>query len=283
MLRNNNLSGFGAATTNFGYRSMFSLIKSLGLETSFEICLDAGDSDSYSSGQKWLDLTANGYDFFRGTDGTSQTSDPTFNGTPGALSSSEYWSFDGGDRFRLDQANPTFVDNMHKDNAAWTIAGWWYTKAQAASNSNVLVASTPAATVGNEGFIFFLQPSGGILPGALQTNVVLTGGVDSRSTATEMLAAPDDQWNFLAVAVDEADPEMRWQINGDAAVDTTFAGFTSPDTDAAQDSLTIGATTDGTGPLDSGTRLAMLGIWSRDLSAAEMDALYEATLDRFEV
>ena len=58
-------------------------IGELSLNSNLVLCLDAGDANSYTSGQKWLDRSGNGYDFFLGTTDSVQASDPTFNGTPG--------------------------------------------------------------------------------------------------------------------------------------------------------------------------------------------------------
>ena len=79
------------------------ILTSNSLTTNLKLCLDAGDINSYSgSGQKWLDRSGLGHDFFLGVDGSANTDDPTFNGSPGNASSNEYFSVDGGDFFRYD-------------------------------------------------------------------------------------------------------------------------------------------------------------------------------------
>ena len=47
------------------------MLRRLGLTNGLKLCLDAGDANSYTSGEPWLDTSGNGYDFNRGT--TSET------------------------------------------------------------------------------------------------------------------------------------------------------------------------------------------------------------------
>jgi hypothetical protein len=107
------------------------VIRRLNLDSGLKLCLDAGDANSYSSGQKWLDVSGNSYDFFLGDDATSESDDPTFNGSAGGLSTSEYFSFDGadganGDHFTYDSVSESWIDNLHKDNVKLTIITWIY-------------------------------------------------------------------------------------------------------------------------------------------------------------
>ena len=83
--------------------------------------LDATQSASYpGTGTTWANLVtapADGsaqtdYDFFTG-DGVTSTTYPAFNGAAGDPGA--YWSFDGGDNFRLKSGvNPSFLNNLHK-------------------------------------------------------------------------------------------------------------------------------------------------------------------------
>jgi hypothetical protein len=90
--------------------------------------LDATKGDSYTSGQKWLNLVsspADGesqttYDFFLGEDGSSSTDDPTYTGTVG--DSASYWAFDGGDFFKLAGSNTTLLQSLHKTTGG---SDWW--------------------------------------------------------------------------------------------------------------------------------------------------------------
>lgn len=94
-----------------------------GVLGSFCFDLDATLAESYDgAGQIWSNLMetpADGagrgdYDFYRGADDTATAADPTFSGTAG--SSDAYWSFDGGDAFKM-AGSAGFVEALHKTGA----------------------------------------------------------------------------------------------------------------------------------------------------------------------
>ena len=93
--------------------------------------LDAGLSASYGgSGETFANIVtapADGegqteYDFYRGVDADAESDSPTFNGSAGANSANEYFSFDGGDYLTLAGLNTAFIHSLHKEDAAFT----WY-------------------------------------------------------------------------------------------------------------------------------------------------------------
>jgi hypothetical protein len=99
-------------------KSLWQVIQECGLTSNCKLCLDAGDSSSYDgSSQTWYDLSGNGFDWYCGATSGAEASDPTFNGSAGGKSPSEYWSFDGGDWFVMAVAEPSWINNLHKDNA----------------------------------------------------------------------------------------------------------------------------------------------------------------------
>lgn len=82
--------------------------------------LDATLPDSYGgTGQVWSNVTAapadgsarTAYNFYLGADGNVTAADPSFNGVAGT--SGAYWSFDGGDAFKLAGAEG-FPGTLHK-------------------------------------------------------------------------------------------------------------------------------------------------------------------------
>lgn len=89
--------------------------------------LDAGDILSYAGSGNFLDLTANSYDFYLGNGPASTSVDPTFNGTPGGKSASEYFSLDGGDYFRALAAG--WNAPLHKNGRSGTLEIWLKTDA----------------------------------------------------------------------------------------------------------------------------------------------------------
>lgn len=113
-----NVVGFGDGGDVTANLSIMQMITQSGLTANLAIVLDAGDGNSYISGQVWKDVSGNLQDFHRGTTSASQASDPTFNGTAGANSAGTYWSLDGGDWFSEDDTRAgtvlTFADNWHK-------------------------------------------------------------------------------------------------------------------------------------------------------------------------
>jgi len=89
--------------------------------------LDAGVSASYSgSGTTWANLITSPADSsaqtdndFKTGDGSTSSTYPTFNGPVG--SHAAYWSFDGGDNFRLKSGtNTTFMNSLSKNGATFT-------------------------------------------------------------------------------------------------------------------------------------------------------------------
>jgi len=251
-----------------GPRSALQAIQALGLTTGLQLCLDAGDSVSYTSGQSWLDRSGNGYDFFRGTTAASQSTDPTFNGTAGQLSGNEYWSFDGGDLFTLDQANPTWVNNIPKNSAKWSFAVWVYITS--ASSTNKLISTfdsdDPCFDVDinatNRVFRFTVyNGSGAVL------------GVDSTDTVSL------NQWTFGAGICDEAAATGIIQVQG---TQKSFSdSYSSPGSANSDVTLKIGS---GTNPVLNGTRIAMVNIWEGTVpTAANLLALYNLTRGRFGV
>jgi len=83
--------------------------------------LDATQSASYGgSGQTWANLATapadssaqTDYDVFLGNTSSPSSDDPTFTGSAG--SAAAYWLLDGGDSFRKQTANTTFLKNLHK-------------------------------------------------------------------------------------------------------------------------------------------------------------------------
>lgn len=90
--------------------AIIDILTTLGLTTNLKLTLDAGDNSSYSgSGQKWLDVSSNGYDFFRGEDATT-SNDPVF-ATNGGI---ENFNLNGNEWFAYDSANETWMENLHK-------------------------------------------------------------------------------------------------------------------------------------------------------------------------
>lgn len=256
--------------------TMLSALQRLGLTTNLKVCLDAGDINSYDgTSQTWTDVSGGGYSFYRGTGSGSDAADPTFNGTAGRQSSSEFFSFDGADYCTLNQATPTWINNLHKDNALWATAGWLY----------ITSISQLAGILGNNGL---QDQANGVglnvrTDGLLRVSVSkgATGGaiaLGANSTGTLNLNA----WNFFASQIDEAAGTGVLQVN--ATQDDFVSTYSGPTTNNAGFAFEIGRASAGVAslPLLSGSRLNCVSMWEASTpTKAQFLSLYNATKSKF--
>jgi hypothetical protein len=254
--------------------TMKSAIDRLGLTSGLKLCLDASDVNSYSgAGQSWLDTSGNGYDFFRGTTSASQSTDPTFNGSAGGQSSSEYWSFDGGDFFTYDSANETWMQNLHKDGAVFSFAAWVYIATTGTPQVFICTTQYPDRI----GFSFYCSSIG-------TARFAVDNGT-GQAYIEGTLSIPIGQWSFVGVSLTEATGAggAVYQVNG--TQETKTSTYTSPSSASASNITAIGYGTDDSAPIDyilNGGRMASLVAWEGTaISAAELLSLYNATKSKF--
>lgn len=253
--------------------TMREVIHALGLNTGLKLCLDAGDVNSYAgTGQVWSDLSGGGYDFNRGTTSGAQATDPTFNGAAGGQSSSEYWSFDGGDYFTYDTTNETWMNNLHKNSAIWAFAAWCYVTTYPAAGFGAFFMGDADPAGFHDGINIFCDSAG-----LFRLNVF---SVADTVLALDMGTIPKDDWVFVGITLDEPAGTATMQINDTQAAKTST--YASPATANASHTLQIGTGGNGNYPLKSGSRLASVNAWEGTaLTAAEMDAIYEVTKTKF--
>lgn len=251
--------------------ALIDILRDLSLTTSLRLCLDAGDSRSYDgSAQLWKDTSGGGFDFNRGTTTGSETSDPTFNGNAGRQSVNEFFSYDGGDFFTLGQANPSWVNSIHKDSAVFTILAWAY-----GPDLTQNVCTIGTASIDGIGFEFANSAAAnGTLAFAC-----FTATTTPLSAATTTLKCAVG-WNMMGVSFTESAGTMLFTANGafEALTGQTYSG---PSAAAATYLLNLGALGNGHGPESSGNRIAGVAMWDRALSQAEMTALFAATRAKF--
>lgn len=258
-----------------GGETMYESLSALGLTANLRLCLDAADFQSWpGSGQKWLDRSGGGYDFFRGADGSATTTDPTFNGSYGGLSSSEYWSFDGGDYFTYDTTNEAWMNALHKASAAFTIAAWVWGGGSGSNN----IFATSQGNAAQVGVVFVASTS----TNSVGINVFNGTGVTSKSISFGGAGYVANAWNFVCIRVDEAANSARILRNGSDSGALT-ATYTTPSSSASTFNAVIGAAGAGGSPLPNGSRLGSMMIWDRALSQAEMLNLFNRTRSRFGV
>lgn len=247
--------------------NFFDAITLLSLTTNLKLALDSGDAASYSSGQKWLDRSGGGYDFFLGVDGSTDTTDPTFNGVSGRNSDLEYWSFDGGDLFRYDSANETWMNAMHKDSALVSWAAWIYFKS--GSGALPLFGTLGSSSIG----VSLSIPT-------TQQNFIESNGVTAVSVADNTTVRTNG-WEFIGGALNEAANTITFVTGGTST--TKACTYISPSAAAATYTMEIGATGNATAPLiGAGHRFGTLAIWQGTaLTSANLVALYNITRQRF--
>jgi hypothetical protein len=259
-------------------RTLLEKIQMLGLTANLKLCLDAGDVASFAgTGTKWLDTAGSGYDFFLGATNSAEGSDPAFNGTAGAATSSEYWSFDGGDYFTYDTTNETWMQNIHKTGGLLTVCVWLYLNTRTASQ---YYAGTVGVNASGTGFVLFVSSGGNI------SFTVRDAGTARHQIQSSGTTINTGSWYFLGVSYDESlanGTENSFVING------TSTGLNVINTSATRNSgnasydMQIGAGGNALNPMQSGSRMAGFLAWDRVLSPTELDDIYQSTRARFGV
>lgn len=246
------------------------------LTSGLQLCLDVGDTRSYGgTGQVWTDLSPSTYDWNRGADGSATATDPTFNGIADGGSANEYWSFDGGDYFRptAGGGGNTFINTIHKDNAAFTLVCWGRLGAHGPSNQYLFGDTSTSAIVG---FFWGFASANGRLRFAVYNGSAQV--IDA--TATTLSIPTAGQWYMWAVSVDEAAASGLQYQNGSAH--TFNPTYTSPSASNTGGSLTLGGM-NSTLPLSNTSRMSFFAAWDRALSQADLDTLFNATREKFGV
>ncbi len=267
------------AAAGTGDLSLMGIIQGFGLTTDLKLVLDAGDAASYTSGQRWLDRSGNGFDFFRGADGNAAADDPTFNGSPGGVSSNEYWSFDGGDFFRYDSANETWMNNIHKENALFTIM--LILRPQVSALQQGLFGTSRGSSV-NVGVAWWIKTD------EVLNFQVVDGVAPAALTVTTDNAVSGAAWHMLAISVDEAAGAGGGFLYKDGAfdqvvsADTFDATYSAPSTGGATFTMEIGTIADVNIPLVADTRLAGFAAWEGTaLTKAQLDLFWDRIRGRF--
>lgn len=268
-----------------GYETLLATLTALGLTSGLHICLDVGDADSYDgSSQTWTDRSGDSTNFYRGTTSGAEASDPTFNGSAGDLDATvTYWSFDGGDSFRKTSANSTAIENLHKDNAAFTIAAWTYSPTMTA---DVGIFGTTTGAGSARGMYLAFPRNTGSPAGNRYQFFCGNGSSAAINIVSDQAGASINTWYFRALSYNEATP-LGFLVQNDAYIQVsganTFAtAYTSPSASAASQVAEIAAVGGGSLRMSSGSRMAMFALWGGTaLSKANLDAIYNATKGRF--
>jgi hypothetical protein len=245
-------------------------ITAANLGNNLVFALDAGDGASYGGGTSWLDTSGNDHHFFLGATNGVDSTDPTFNGLPGALSSAEYFSSDGGDLFTYNTSNPAAIDALHKDNAAFTLLATIWDP----PGSTFSLLGT-ASLISNVGIDIRIRG----------TDKVTIEGVNG-SGSTQLLSKTSDAaistnaWTVVALSINEAggsSGSFLWEKGSYLQVgssNTFDAVYTSPSASGATHTAQIGARGNSASPLPNTGRIAQIALWSTSISKVNLDALY---------
>jgi hypothetical protein len=250
--------------------SLLQAITRQNLLTNLRLCLDAGDSASLpAASTKWLDTSGNGYDFFRGTSGSSESTDPTINGTPNGRSANEFLSFDGGDYLSYDTTNETWMQNIHKSGARFTFFTWAMFSGFSATQG---LFGDSISTGSNTGFRWSVTTT------SLQL-VITNAGAEPLNKGS-VHSIPASTWRCLALSVDTVANTFLTMDHGN--YNSSTATYTSPSTGSATSQCCIGSRGSGELPLLNGGRMAEFAAWEgRALTQSEIDNLFSASRRRF--
>jgi hypothetical protein len=240
--------------------------------------LDAGDLVSYAAGQTWTDQNAVN-SFYRGAGSGSEGSDPTFNGTPGALSANEYWSFDAGDYFT--SINPNPCEAFHKNNAAWSVLVIAYFASYASPAQAASFIGDASTTFSGTGFIFNVgtTTSSRTLGWGVNNGAGVAGA--SRSSSLLLSAAPS--WNIFGMSLDEAAGPGGSFFFANGSTETFDGTYTSPSAGSSSGTLGLGAHQAATGSqnLSANQRLAAIAAFPSALSVGHFNSIFADMRGRF--
>jgi hypothetical protein len=257
--------------------------------------LDAGNIGSYSgSGQTWANLVAapadgssqTAYDYLRGVTSSAEGSDPTFNGTAGTDPC--YFSVTGAQYLTLSGASTSFIKGMHKANAKWTIELWMYYPTGSTTGVRPYWDSGTDDLGGpdmSRGVVYADQGTS-FSGGKHHVRIKRDSGASTAMSATSDASFVDNTLYMVAASIDGSGVQNSFlyrngaydQVGGADTWDGTFASPGSADPIKAPRLMTRG---DATQSVVNGSRLYIVRVYDTNLTKAQLDANYAATLPRF--
>lgn len=254
----------------------------LGLTSNLKWVIDAGDVDSVlTSSQQTLGvIPPGGATIVRGNDSSADAvRDPVHRGTIGDKSNSTYWEMNShpSQASRRFSSSSSWWENLHKDSAAFTIAGWYRLVAPTTNGNGFLVTMTGAYT--DIGIAFGTSPttSAPYVSGCLYLDCSNGSGTAAlRAAGTTVV--PDDSDVFIAVSFNEATGSLIFQV-GAAQESLSSKTYSSPSASAATYTLGL-ILAGGVAAVASEVlnRLYKAAFWSTALSAADLTSIYNAGL-----
>jgi len=257
--------------------AFYDAVQRAGVQLGLEALIDAGDARSYAgSGQTVTDLSGKGLDCWLGKTSGADTNEPTFSGVAGRQSASDYFAFaaSASPGVVAAKSKTTWVNSLHKDNATFTLAGWFYATADSGSGASFFQSGDPT----DPGiWIYIGQPALGS-DNKLGFRKYSNGGASEQVITDAGPTVPFGSWAFVAVSFNEATGALITQVNGTQVTESGKTYSTNATADIAGISLNTSPHT-----ASSSARVASVAGWSRALSAAEMTSLFEASRAKYGV
>jgi hypothetical protein len=239
------------------------------------ICLDPAFAASYpGSGQTYADLSGHGNDFKLGTGSGGDGADPTFHGSGGGQSGSEYFSVDGGDTITVVGSNP--CQSFHKNNAAFTILQWINLALDGVNQCGV--CGDQVFTI-NNGFRFDVNSNGAL---NFRTG---NGSVQNFITTGSPGAVPSGEWCLIGISIDEAAGASGGFFFGNDTFELFDATYPSPSGSNATGVLSFSGWegTTSTGRMMNGSLLGPAAIFNAALTQAQVQAIWAESGIRYGV
>lgn len=251
MLRVNQLIGFG---------------RRKGIVPGPKLWLDVND---YASGQTWADRSGNGYDFYRGSGGSSDGADPTHNAGPPA-----YWGFDGGDYFSpVAGYSGSLLRKIGRQDQAWTLEAWLYRGATANTDESIFTSMNSVGT--SKGTVWMLDNSSNL------PSIYSQGSYRGNGSGQVGVGA----WKHVALTAKyDGSQTCTHYLQGAANGTFTYndTTFTSGDSDGTPGIGTFAINSPSI-YFQNGTRLAIFRAYDRILTAAEILQNFTVERGRFGV
>lgn len=231
---------------------------------------DAADSGSWSGSGSWQNLVTSpadgaaqsAYDLQLGSTSGSDANDPTFSGTPGGLSSSEYWSLSATTGFEL-PANTTFTDSMHHSDAEWTM-GFIVDLGATPGTNWFLATPLTGGSSANRGFMVYAQ----------WLWYANAGGYTLQNWS------PGTGFHRYTASLD-GDVNPTWEYSIDGTLTTPSIAPAGTDTSSTADRTLMIANFNGYASGIPSGKLYAVVLWNKRLSSAEVTSFNDAFSGRF--
>lgn len=245
-----------------------SILENLPAQANLVAFWDAADSGSWSGSGSWQNLeptpadgaAQSAYDLQLGSTSGSDANDPTFVGSVGGLSSSEYWSLSNSTGFEL-PSNTTFTNELQHSDNEWTIG---FIVDLAADTSWQLMGTRTGGSIPSNrgpsissGFCEVINASGSTLQG-------WTPGTGFKRFT----------WSWDG----DVNPALEYSIDGSLTSPSNTAGT---DTSSSADRTMMIVNGNGYASGIASGKLYAVVLWNSRLSSSEITTFNDAFAARF--